>query len=149
MRAARTASILFTVALLAGGAAGCGGSKADYQEVPGAPVDVTIPSDPNSLGDAAAGATATPTVTPTPTPSAGATAPSGQSGSTGTSTGTGTAGTGTSTGTGTGGATTPTSGSGGATAPGTQDSPSADSPPPAGSDAQQFEDFCAQNPGAC
>ena len=39
--------------------------------------------------------------------------------------------------------------SGGATAPGSQDTANSDSPPPAGSDAQQFEDFCAQNPGAC
>jgi hypothetical protein len=31
----------------------------------------------------------------------------------------------------------------------TADSPSNDTQPPDGSNAQQFEDFCAQNPGAC
>jgi hypothetical protein len=39
---------------------------------------------------------------------------------------------------------------GGAAAPETaQDGPESDTPPPAGSDAERFEDFCAQNPGAC
>ena len=152
MRAARTASILTATALLALGAAGCGGSKVDYQEVPGGPVGVSIPTDPNldtSGSDSSASASATPT--PTPTPSSGTTAPSDQSGSTGTDTssGTGTADTGT------GGTSTDTSsgttgsGSGGASAPGSEDTANSDSPPPAGSDAQQFEDFCAQNPGAC
>ena len=31
----------------------------------------------------------------------------------------------------------------------TPDSPDNDTPPPAGSEAEQFEDFCAENPGAC
>ena len=31
----------------------------------------------------------------------------------------------------------------------TPDSPENDTPPPAGSEAEQFEDFCAENPGAC
>jgi len=39
--------------------------------------------------------------------------------------------------------------SGGASAPAQDDSASNDTAPPAGSDAEQFEDFCAQNPGAC
>jgi outer membrane biosynthesis protein TonB len=30
-----------------------------------------------------------------------------------------------------------------------QDTPQNDTPPPAGSEAEQFEDFCAENPGAC
>ena len=42
-----------------------------------------------------------------------------------------------------------TGASGGASAPSQQDSASNDTAPPAGSGAQQFEDFCAQNPGAC
>src|SRR3954454_6815183 len=71
MRAARTASIVITAALVSVGAAGCGGSKVDYQEGPSGPVEVTIPSDPNSLGDAAASgsasATATPSASATPT----------------------------------------------------------------------------------
>lgn len=31
----------------------------------------------------------------------------------------------------------------------TPDSPDNDTPPPAGSEAEQFENFCAENPGAC
>jgi hypothetical protein len=38
--------------------------------------------------------------------------------------------------------------SGGSQAP-PADTKSNDTPPPAGSPAQRFEDFCAQNPGAC
>jgi hypothetical protein len=39
---------------------------------------------------------------------------------------------------------------GGTTAPPTEaDGPTNDTAPPPGSDAEQFEDFCAQNPGAC
>jgi hypothetical protein len=33
--------------------------------------------------------------------------------------------------------------------PVTPDSPDNDTPPPAGSEAEQFEDFCSENPGAC
>jgi hypothetical protein len=41
--------------------------------------------------------------------------------------------------------------SGGAQAPSTesQDSPQNDQPPPAGSPAERFEQFCEENPGAC
>ena len=52
-----------------------------------------------------------------------------------------------------GGATTPatppadTGGSGGTTTP--QDSPQNDTPPPSGSPAERFEQFCQENPGAC
>ncbi len=136
MRAARTATTLLLTAALAAGAVGCGGSEVDYQEVPGPPVEVTIPSE---SVDSAAGGDATPTPTPTATAEPGATtAPSDQSGSTtepsaGTGTSTDAAGT----------------DSGGATAPAQEDSASNDTAPPAGSEAQQFEDFCAQNPGAC
>ena len=35
------------------------------------------------------------------------------------------------------------------TRPAGTDSATTDQPPPAGCDAQQFEDFCAENPGAC
>jgi hypothetical protein len=31
----------------------------------------------------------------------------------------------------------------------TPDSPDNDTPPPAGSEAEQFENFCSDNPGAC
>jgi hypothetical protein len=33
--------------------------------------------------------------------------------------------------------------------PVTPDSPDNNTPPPAGSEAEQFEDFCTENPGAC
>ena len=36
-----------------------------------------------------------------------------------------------------------------APAPVTPDSPDNDTPPPAGSEAEQFENFCSENPGAC
>src|SRR5829696_5634308 len=49
VRAARTATALLCTVALAVGAAGCGGSEVDYQEVPGPPVDVPIPSDSGSL----------------------------------------------------------------------------------------------------
>jgi hypothetical protein len=145
VRAARTATALLCTVALTGGAVGCGGSSLDYQEVPGPPADVAVPTatvDSGSSKDASGDATPTPTATAEP---GGTTAPSDQSGSTGTApstgSGSGTAATGT----------TGTSGtdSGGATAPAQEDSASNDTAPPAGSDAQQFEDFCAQNPGAC
>ena len=140
VRAARTATALLCTAALVAGAAGCGGSELDYQEVPGPPAAVPIPTE--TVSDSASGdANATPTPTATAEPG-GTTAPSDQSGSTGSSgttdSGTGTAATGT---TGTD--------SGGATAPAEEDSAANDTAPPAGSDAEQFEDFCAQNPGAC
>jgi hypothetical protein len=51
-----------------------------------------------------------------------------------------------------GGSTAPTAppadtGGGGTPAP--QDSPQNDTPPPSGSPAERFEQFCAENPGAC
>ncbi len=147
MRAARTATALLCSVALAAGAAGCGGSELDYQEVPGPPADVAIPSDSGSSGDAASDddASATPTPSATAEPG-GTTAPDDQSGATGIAptAGTDTGATGTS-------GTTDAAGtdSGGAPAPAEDDSASNDTAPPAGSDAEQFEDFCAQNPGAC
>ena len=140
MRAARSATALLCTVALAAGITGCGGGEIDYEEVPGPPVEVSIPSETVEAGNSA-DADATPTPTPTPEPGS-TTAPDDQSGDTGAapSTGTGTASTGTD-----------TSGtdSGGATAPAEEDSATNDTAPPAGSEAQQFEDFCAQNPGAC
>ena len=152
MRAARTAIALLSAAVLAAGAVGCGGSDTSYEEVPGPPASVPIPSDSTALeagagadSDADADPDATPTETPTATPDGGTAAPDDQSGSTGTPD---TAGAGTDT---TGGATddTDTADSGGSTAPDQADSPTTDATPEPGSDAQQFEDFCSQNPGAC
>ena len=48
-------------------AAGCGGSQVAYQEVPGDPVELSVPGDASALAPAA------PTATPTPTPAADAT----------------------------------------------------------------------------
>jgi hypothetical protein len=107
--------------------AACGGSTASVQEVPGPPVALDEP------GNAAALA---PNATATPTATASATAtPTTSAGSTGTS-GTGTSGTSTS------GSTPSTSTQTGSTGTSPQ-------PPAPGSDAQKFEQFCAQNPGAC
>jgi hypothetical protein len=143
MRAARSATALLCTVALAAFAAGCGGSELDYEEVPGPPVEVSIPSGTVESGgnaDADAGGDATPTPTATAEPGS-TTAPSDQSGSTGTTPSTDTGDT----------ASSDTSGtdSGGATAPAEEDSATNDTAPPAGSEAQQFEDFCAQNPGAC
>ena len=47
---------------------------------------------------------------------------------------------------------TPPGDDGGATAPdqqAPQDSPQNDTPPPPGSEAERYEKFCDQNPGAC
>jgi hypothetical protein len=121
------------IALLALTLAGCGGSKVTVEEVPGDPVQLTVPGTGAALKPQAT-ATATASATPTAT----------TTGSTGTSSGTAQSTTPPSTSTGTGTGTT----GGGTQAPST-DSSTNDQPPPAGSDAQQFEDFCAQNPGAC
>ena len=137
MRAARSATALLCTVALAAGIGGCGSDETEYQEVPGPPVGVSIPSETVEAGGSA-DADATPTATPTPEPGS-TTAPSDQSGATDTapsaSTDTGTDAAGTD--------------SGGTTAPAQEDSAANDTAPPAGSDAQQFEDFCAQNPGAC
>ena len=48
------------------------------------------------------------------------------------------------------GAAAPETSGGGTAAPETEaDGPTHDTAPPEGSEAEQFEDFCAQNPGAC
>jgi hypothetical protein len=106
--------------------AACGGASVTVEQAPGPPVTLVEPGNPAELAPTAtptatAGAT-TGTATPTPTPSSSGTA------ATPTPTPTATAGTGTGTQTGSTGTT---------------------QPPPAGSDAQKFEQFCAQNPGAC
>jgi hypothetical protein len=155
MPAARTASALLISAVLAVGAAGCGGSDTSYEEVPGAPATVPIPNDSSALeggpdsgsgdadADADADATETPTPTPTPTPDASGAVPDSSTGATDD----GTADSGAPAPT--GGTDTGTTDDGGGAAAPTDDSPTADATPEPGSDAQQFEDFCSQNPGAC
>ena len=112
--------------------AACGGaSDATVQEVPGGPVKLTVPGGdalaPKATATATSDASETPTPVATSTPAAN-TAPQGTTQS---NTTTQTAPQGTQ--------------GGGAAAP--DGNPQATPPP--GSDAQQFEEFCQQNPGAC
>ena len=147
MPAARTASFLLISAVLAVGAVGCGGSEVSYNEVPGPPADVTIPDDNSSLSGGTSGdASGDATPTATPTPETGAAAPEDQTGDTGTNTA---APTDAGTAPATDGTDAAPTDSGGTTAPAEPDSPANDAAPPEGSEAQQFEDFCAENPGAC
>jgi|1185.fasta_scaffold446069_2 hypothetical protein len=111
--------------LLAFLAAGCGGSQVTVEEVPGGPVQLTTPGKYDGLN-------------PTPTATASATATA-----TATVAGTGTTAQPQAT------PTQAASGTTGGATPTPSDSANGDQPPPAGSDAQQFEEFCAQNPGAC
>ena len=140
MRAPRTKLLALLLALVALAVAGCGGSEVASDEVPGNPPALTVPSD----GDIGSGANSdsssssnpsdsnstdstdngTTTGSTTTTPQAQATtAPSTTDGTSG----------------GTAAPTTPT----------TPDTATNDQAPPAGSDAQQFENFCEQNAGAC
>jgi hypothetical protein len=131
---------LVAAGLLALAAAGCGGGETAAQQVPGPPADVTIPqsdtppteaassnkdnssSDTSTSSDSSSSDSSTSSDSATPTPTSTPTGSTGTTGSTG------------------GGTTAPDSG---------QDTANNDQSPPDGSNAQQFEDFCAQNPGAC
>ena len=119
------------IAVLVLTVAGCGGANVAYREVPGGPVELEVPGDGAAVGAA----------TPTPTADADATETPGRrtprrtpraepqataAPDTGTDDGTG----------------------GGTEAPPADDATN-DTPPPAGSPQQQFEDYCAENPGAC
>jgi hypothetical protein len=134
----RRLTAFLAAGLLAVAAVGCGGGDDVAPEVPGPPADVVIPESAEAPGSAASnqdetttdesgdqsGDTGTTDEGGTPTPDA--TAPTDETGTT-----------------------TPDT-SGGTTAPDTTaDGPTNDTPPPEGSNAEQFEDFCAQNPGAC
>jgi hypothetical protein len=114
--------------------AACGGSKVAVQEVPGGAVNLT----------ASGGAALNPAATATPTPAAGATA-------TPTATTTGAASTSSSTTTQQSASTGTGSTGGGTEAPSTTTTTTgaATATPAPGSPTQQYEDFCAQNPGAC
>ena len=113
--------------------AGCGSNKVVVQEVPGEPAQLTVPGSGSSLA---------PSVTPTPTAEATDTPDAADTQSTtpntdqaqGTSDQTQTNADGTT---------------GGTETPNTDDSATTDQPPPAGSPADKFEDFCAESPGAC
>jgi hypothetical protein len=111
----------------------CGGATVAYKQAPGDPVDLSVPGNGDAL---APEATPTPTATPTETAEADASQATPTPDA--------------NTGAGTTQQTTPQGNNGGGTeAPAEPDSATNDQPPPAGSDAQQFEDFCAENPGAC
>jgi hypothetical protein len=128
-------ALLLTVLALVLAAAGCGSDETEVEEVPGQPVNLTVPHQKGAADlsgkDADASATPTPTADAegeaTPTPAAD----SGTTGSTGT---TGTTG-------GTDSAATP--------APAAQDAPGNDTAPQAGSAPEPFEQFCEENAGAC
>lgn len=136
MRGRRITALLVT-GLLTLAAAGCGGDEPLAPQVPGPPAEVKVPQASQAPGDAAAAQGR------------------GSASDSSTSTNDSTTGTDTSGDTGAGATPTPTPAAGtdqggGAAAPdATADGPSNDTPPPDGSNAQQFEDFCAQNPGAC
>jgi hypothetical protein len=134
-------SALLTAALLAVAvaAAGCGGDDSLAPQVPGPPADVTVPDSGESPTEAAASAQnqdsssdSTSSDDSTSSSDSTSTDDSSSTGSTGTDTGT--------TGDTSGGTAAPDTGT---------DSPENDTQPPSGSDAEQFEDFCAQNQGAC
>lgn len=132
MRGRRLTAIMAT-ALLALVATGCGGGEAMAPEVPGPPADVALPEATVAASaedeDAATGdedATTDEGTTDDGTTTPEETAPSD------------------------GGAAAPDTSGGGTAAPETEaDGPTNDTAPPEGSEAEQFEDFCAQNPGAC
>jgi hypothetical protein len=146
MRSPRTTFPALMLALVALAVAGCGGSEVEPDEVPGNPPALTVPSD----GDIGSGGAAS---------NSGSTSDSSDSSASGSGS-TGSTDTGTTTGS-TGGTTAPTTTapsttdgtSGGTAAPTTpsttDDTATNDQAPPAGSDAQQFENFCEQNAGAC
>jgi hypothetical protein len=126
----RRLTAIIAAALLALTAAGCGSDENIAQEVPGAPADFALPEstvEASASEDAAADEdSATDEESTDEGTAPEETAPSDDTG-----------------------ATTPDT-SGGSTAPDAEaDGPTNDTAPPEGSEAEQFEDFCAQNPGAC
>ena len=131
-RTTRTSLTALLVAVLAF-AAGCGGSEVASEEVPGPPAAFTVPTDSDLGGSNAADNTA-----------------SGADSNSGSNADSGTADSGAADATPT--PTPPADTSGGAAAPeatAAPDTATNDTPPAAGSPPQQFEDFCAQNAGAC
>lgn len=132
----RTSALLIAALLSLALIAGCGSDDELAPQVPGPPADVTIPDAgvSPSGSDAAAdesGDTSDESTDSSDTQTPEATAAPEGSGDTGT-------------------AQPDASGGTTAPAPDTQaDGPTNDTAPPEGSNAQQFEDFCAQNPGAC
>jgi hypothetical protein len=144
----RVRAFALLVALLAiAGFAGCGDDDSLAPEVPGEPASMPIQRAPEPPGGTAADEPADETETgtpeedsttpePEPTEEGAAVPPAEDTGSTAVPPETA--------------VTPPEDDAGGTTAPPAEaDGPTNDTPPPAGSDVEQFEDFCAQNPGAC
>jgi hypothetical protein len=130
MRGRRLTAII-AAGILALAAAGCGSDDTLAPEVPGPPADVALP-EATVAPAADEDADSADQDSSTDENSTDDTAAPEDTGATGDT-----------------GATTPDT-SGGTTAPEAEaDSPTNDTPPPADSEAEQFEDFCAQNPGAC
>jgi hypothetical protein len=128
------------VAVIAPVAAGCGGSQVSPDEVPGPPPALTVPSD-EGAGGSGGGSTGTDTTTD---PSATSSTDGASTADAGAATDTGT-----DTGAAAGTAATPAPADTGGT---TSTAPEATTPEPAApasGESQQFEDFCAQNAGAC
>jgi hypothetical protein len=127
----RRLTAIIAAGLLALAAAGCGSDDSLAPEVPGPPADVVLPESTVAPANDENADSADQDAT-TDENSTDDTATPDDTGATGDT-----------------GATTPDT-SGGTTAPDAEaDSPTNDTPPPADSEAEQFEDFCAQNPGAC
>ena len=132
MRGRRLTAII-AAGLLALAAAGCGSDETLAPEVPGPPADVVLPeSTVAPAADEDADSADEDSATDEDSSTDDTTTPD-DTGATGDT-----------------GATTPDTSGGGTAAPDAEaDSPTNDTPPPEDSEAEQFEDFCAQNPGAC
>ena len=139
---------LLAAGVVALGAVGCGGDEPLAPEVPGPPADVRIPESADAPGgDTTSGDSAqdgdtttdeAPATDSTGTDTTGDTGAAAPSGDTTTPDATGDTS-----------AAVPEEGGGAAAPEAAPDSPTNDTAPPAGSEPEQFEDFCAQNPGAC
>jgi hypothetical protein len=129
----RRLTAIIAAGLLALAAAGCGSGDELAPEVPGPPAAVVLPEAtvaPAADEDAAAADEDSTTDEDAATDDTTAPEDTGATGDTG--------------------ATTPDTSGGGTAAPEAEaDGPTNDTAPPADSEAEQFEDFCAQNPGAC
>lgn len=159
MRPVRSSLSALALVGAAIGLSACGGETVAAEPVRSAPPELTVPGGADAAADLAS-PRATPDATSTPDENADSSDSSTPSDS---SSGSSSSDTGSSGSTGDAGTTSPDTTNSGTTAPsdgatgGTQapsqdtqpDSAQDDSPPPAGSGAEQFEQFCQQNPGAC
>jgi hypothetical protein len=141
------------LAVLAALAAGCGGKSYDVEEVPGPPVQLEVPGDASALvSDQAAaesGRRAEPTATPDETPDGDSGAATNEAPPADSSGGSSAAPPASQQPQQQQQPTTPQSNAGGGAEAPSADSGGTDAPPPPGSPADQFEDYCANNPGAC